>query len=212
MKWPPAHEDARKEFKEAVAYLREKVSKHLARRFTLSAMDTVRRARRFPESGSPIGRHSRRMQIGRFSRSGLSARGRRHLHRGRKHTTGGDRGIGGGGCSRRLKVLVRAASQSTFSGAISPLRRGPCPRDSHPPAPAEESTLARGRSSGIPVSETRRSIGGYRSRPSTTSDATRAVRIRGPSRGAPDLRPLGHRRPVNAPPGIAVRSARPVSP
>lgn len=67
MKWPPAHEEAREEFSEAVAYLRDKVSKHLAKRFTLRAMDTVRRARRFPESGPPIGRYARRMQIGRFS-------------------------------------------------------------------------------------------------------------------------------------------------
>lgn len=67
MKWPPAHESAREEFREIVQYLRTNVSANLARRFTLSAMETVQVARDFPESGSPIGIEARRLRIRPFS-------------------------------------------------------------------------------------------------------------------------------------------------
>lgn len=63
MKWPPAHPRAREEFDHTVAYFRERVSRSLARRFTKVAIATVLRARQFPESGSPIGKDARRMQL-----------------------------------------------------------------------------------------------------------------------------------------------------
>lgn len=67
MNWPPAHWVARQEFDQIVDYLRDSVSKGLAKRFTLNAMETVKRARQFPHSGSPIGLETRRMQIEPFS-------------------------------------------------------------------------------------------------------------------------------------------------
>lgn len=58
---------ARKEFDHILAYLLANVSKSLARRFVLEAMQTVRRARQLPYSGSPIGQEARRMRIAPFS-------------------------------------------------------------------------------------------------------------------------------------------------
>ncbi|MFO7903730.1 MAG: type II toxin-antitoxin system RelE/ParE family toxin [Pirellulaceae bacterium] len=67
MTWPPAHHEAREDFRSAVAYFRNEVSNALAQRFALQAMSTVRRARQFPSSGSPIGGEARRMPIKPFS-------------------------------------------------------------------------------------------------------------------------------------------------
>jgi plasmid stabilization system protein ParE len=57
---------ARQEFDQIVDYLRDTVNKALAKRFTLNAMETVKRARQHPHSGSPIGLETRRMQIAPF--------------------------------------------------------------------------------------------------------------------------------------------------
>jgi len=65
--WPPAHPRARQEFDHIVDYLRDSVTTLLARRFTLSVMETVKRARQHPHSGSPIGTETRRMRIAPFS-------------------------------------------------------------------------------------------------------------------------------------------------
>ncbi|MFP4068354.1 MAG: type II toxin-antitoxin system RelE/ParE family toxin [Spirochaetaceae bacterium] len=67
MKWPPAHEDARRDFDDLVDHLHETASRTMARRFVSEAMKAVQRARRNPMSGSPRSSGVRRKRIGRFA-------------------------------------------------------------------------------------------------------------------------------------------------
>jgi len=63
--WPPAHEEAALEFRAYVDHLRETAGRRTARRFVENSMEAVKRARLFPDSGSPAG-SARRILVRRF--------------------------------------------------------------------------------------------------------------------------------------------------
>lgn len=66
MNWPPFHPEASQEFDLTVDYLSE-IAKPFARRFIRRTSDVIEILRQFPESGSPLGQHTRRFPIRPFS-------------------------------------------------------------------------------------------------------------------------------------------------
>jgi toxin ParE1/3/4 len=60
--WPSFHPEARKEFESTIEELRE-IAKPLARRFVRRTSAVITMLRRFPGSGSPLGRRARRFLL-----------------------------------------------------------------------------------------------------------------------------------------------------